>query len=269
MIGERQEYECRNAGCDGERVFEDAPEEWFIAKGLSTPASCPECRAWKKAQEKIGAVELHCSGCGETWPVEAKYRISFHKSEGSWDLHAAEIEAGRKVCGRCERQPWRRERSLQKRWESEYERKPRKDEDRDATGLALERGILGATSIGVPEDIAYYVALANHGHQAKHGTNELEHIMKRGHGLERFFGTEDREVILSELVRFAASDSPDLIQCHDGHRELIKADPSSGLVVMFRPDRKGSWRIRTAYITENLRDHLRRKKAWRPFEDAS
>ena len=58
--------------CGKNFVFSKGEQEFFAEKGLeNVPKSCPECRAKKRAGEKI-AIEEKCSICGKTGAFRKK-----------------------------------------------------------------------------------------------------------------------------------------------------------------------------------------------------
>lgn len=85
-------YRCQNLGCPNGHlsVFMAAPPEWFAAKGLSSPKSCPDCRAWIKAQTDSA---FHCEGCSYIIRQSARAKISYHKRVGVYEPP--------KLCYRC------------------------------------------------------------------------------------------------------------------------------------------------------------------------
>lgn len=80
-----QSYSCHCKGCyyGFGSSFEAAPEEWYIARGMTPPKNCPDCRKWIKNQRDEKA---RCSLCKRIMRLPARYKISHHKKTGPWVL---------------------------------------------------------------------------------------------------------------------------------------------------------------------------------------
>ena len=74
-------YECQCKGHEGGRTFYAAPPEWYAAKNLTTPKSCPPCREWIKGQ----ADETRICACGAKIRVSARAKISHFKRVGPYE----------------------------------------------------------------------------------------------------------------------------------------------------------------------------------------
>lgn len=260
--GERGEYECLNAGCRGDRYFEAAPEWWFEERGLDYPANCDDCREWIGEQKAMGPIAARCRHCGYTWPIEAAFRIMFHRNEGNWDDH---WEKSRTVqmCHRCSEVPTRR-RHLARRFVEKKCRDPEKrrrlreklrKQDADEEGLVAS--VLGQTagactrSYEVPANAMYYHSLRTHPSEAaRHGATQLEHIMKATHRWSSKLGTNDSGTILRLAAGAAKSTSERVRQYVDTRTsKVIKYDAGQRLVVIIAGDSASPTgnRIETAY----------------------
>jgi hypothetical protein len=224
---------------------------------------CPKCKEWKAFQERLGDITLKCFVCGRDWTVSAKRRISHHRHDGDWDVSASGINLGR-PCEPCEKDPNRlrvaRKRLAEWRYAS-FSRSDERESDRinGAQKLAEEMGFLNAaTAFEVSTDPDYYASLINYGSEADSlGENELVHFMQERHHLD-VLGTNDPHVLLQIAGALAiATDPTNIIQRSSGSN-VMKIDVETGLVVILTKFRapRGSWRIRTAYITDDLEVYM-------------
>lgn len=257
-----QEYECQNVGCVGDKIFEAAPEEWFEDNGMDTPKNCQVCREWNTEQKHLGPVMAKCQFCAFTWPIEASWRIIYHKKTGNWDEYWSKNEQ-LQICRRCMEMPFRRRKLRERKAERELpKRTPKEKKEREAREpknwkeLLLE--LMETRSLGhepqrfnVPDSMAYYEGVKTPADRVdEHGENQLTHILKSDHAWTNKLGTEDPYTILSLAYHIAVSSESHVLQFTDlRNQKVIKYDPDQEVVVIIQRDRTSpTWnRIETAH----------------------
>lgn len=239
-------YECQNAGCISERLFSAAPKSWFEEKGLTPPKNCPECRGWNEAQKNMGPIMGTCHFCRYIWPIQASYRIIYHKTVGNWDEYW-KANAEMQICRRCEEFPGRRRKLSYLDARKKYRENPekldvimrdrvREHQDKDQLLVYLKDNCLYAPSsrYAVPDSALFYAGIATPAHLIeRHGKNQLEHILKQNHQWLEKLGTQDPHSVLSIGHRIAVSTEPHIKQFTDG-KLIVKYDTEQRTAVFIR-----------------------------------
>lgn len=268
--GGSQEYECQNAGCESDSVFEAAPESWFDDRGLDLPRNCEDCKDWIEEQKEIGPVVAVCKYCKHRHTIEASYRIMYHKNDGNWDVY---WENGGKnaMCYRCEEDPLRRRGLREWRAQKRYERGEVDPEEELKEQEALQWFKDNPTPVPVfhvPVQAKFYESVKNTGHRAvKHGENQLQHIMKLGHKWQERLSLSDPEDIPRVLSKIAQSNNP-AIRTYKSGFCIVKYDLDTGIAVLIKgePSSPTENGIETGYCAR-ARD-VQRKVAdgkWKPL----
>lgn len=263
---EQHEYSCHAPSCH--EVFFKAPPAWFEGRGMSEPKFCDTCRSWFRLQESIGITTVICIACGHGWSAPPEYRISYYKRIGDWDVDHETL-----LCKRCENDPsWRfrqRERLATARLKKmtqhidvELVENQFGDDVDGALELIETKKVRSTNSFEVPTDIEFYEQTKNFGRRAKHGANQLEHIMKRQHQWKEKLGMEDPKLIIPLAAEIAGKTSEHIAEMRGSNGNILKCDARSGLVVIIKPDAASETghSIETAYMTKGRVDlYLQRK----------
>lgn len=243
----KQEYECQNAGCIGDRTFKAAPEEWFKENDLTPPKNCPTCRAWNDKQKEIGPVVATCQFCKYIWPIEATYRIIYHKNVGNWDQYWSE-QKDFQICRRCEEMPFQRRKLRERLAESKLRNRTPEDnrqrvqvEQKDWRELLFtivnELGLEATPErIDVPDAMSFYRDVkTSECKVSDHGENQLTHILKDDHKWSGKLGSEDPYTVLTLARSIAISTEGHVLQFKDRFSKLIvKYDADQEVAVVIR-----------------------------------
>lgn len=252
---ETQIYTCMAKGHDGDIDFEAVEEEWFLERGWPAPLNCPECRAWYSAQLEIGPTDSKCFICGYHWPTKPLFRISYHKRHGNWDEFAESAEG--QTCLRCAKSPHRQQK-MKNRNAMLRLRDRMPDFSEDEIKFAPARG-----SFAVPgaNEIDFYERTKLYSSRAKHGMNQLDHLLKPEHRWREKLGSNDPRPFIAAAARLAQKTGQGIAQVEQRNGSTLKCDMRTGLVVIVKPDvsSETGHSLETAFFNENPKDYLEGK----------
>jgi len=251
-----QFYPCRNAGCEGVSPFKAAAESWFRQRGLNLPSNCFTCKEWMAEQKEIGPIMAKCQYCGVQWPVQATYRIHYHRNVGIWEDYW-EMNQDAQMCRLCRENPHRRlklrirnaERRAKGVGEKQRLRYQKEKHERFCRNLDGSPQGRNVQRIDVPSALIYYKNIPTKpGREEEHGPNQLTHILKPEHGWRDKFGTEDPDTILNLASGIARSCESHIRQYTQEDGKVIKYDMRQNIVViLLQEETTSKWRIETSF----------------------
>lgn len=242
--------ECQNEGCQSGKSFEidEKQVEWFEERGLSLPKSCPECRVWKRENDRDEVAT--CKVCNSKKVITGRQKIGFHRYKGVWELPT--------LCRLCELHPERGDRlakSQQRKGENRGFLYGPQEGQRPRSSwkdpLTQQEKVLEVQTEVEPLQVLSDAAAYEKIFDPIHG-NALEHIVGAKHGQElmQTYGVSDKQGVLNMLKLVARSADPERVfefVQEDGR--IIKYDRKYKvmMVIIENTNPPPSERILTAY----------------------
>lgn len=244
--------ECQNEGCQSGKSFEidEKQVEWFEERGLTLPKSCPECRIWKRENDRDEVAT--CKVCNSKKVITGRQKIGFHRYKGVWELPT--------LCRLCELHPERGEKYAKDKQEKnrirDIYRGPEESRSRQKhwrDPLARQEKILDLQTEVEPLQVLSDVGAYEKIFDKEHG-NALEHIVGAKHGQElmQTYGVSDKQGVLNMLKLVAKSSDPERVYefvQNDGR--IVKYDRKYKvmMIILENSNPPPQDRILTAYPT--------------------